>query len=99
MIAPEYAPATREAGLKCDDDVGEAMQRNMAMVSGGIAMAQVSLMGAAGAIGSAAGAWLAVVDNAPGGGGATPEQVADELWHILRPMVRRSIVRARERSK
>lgn len=93
------ADTTRDIGRKCEEDVTDTIARGMRLAEldiegrdGGVAMAQVAMYGAAGAVGAAAGAFTAVIHHAFGQKPA-PDDMADELLALLRPMVLRGMTR------
>lgn len=85
----------RDIARKCDEDVSGAIHRNMQLVEGGAAKAQIAFMGAGSALGSAGGAFLAL-HAAQYGEGVPDEEAAEALWLLLRPMVVRAIARHRK---
>lgn len=91
MIEPY---TVQDIARKCEADVADAIKRNMAFVEGGTEVAQVVYMAAAGAIGAAAGAFLAVHEAK--GGTASNEECADAVMQLLYPMVLRAIGKHRE---
>ena len=94
----EDSSIVTDIARKCDADVAAAISRNMALVRGGANMAQVALMGAASALGSAAGAFLAVHDD-KGGNPVSDEECADGFLLLMQPMLVRAIARLRASQK
>lgn len=77
----------------CGVDVGSVIDFHMKRVSGAQAMSEVALMGAASAMGTAAGAFYALHEARLGE--ASEDHVAEALWSILKPMVSRSFAKLR----
>lgn len=93
-MKPAQSDIVMDIGRKCDEDVSGAINRNMALVSGEVQMSQVAFMGAASALGTAGGAFLAV-HYSKGGAVVTDEEIAAALWSLLSPMVVRFVARLR----
>ncbi len=75
---------TRDIGLKCADDVGDAIRRNMYLMGDKRGKMIVATYGAATAIGAANGAFAAMSD----GPQEIDEAFVDQCWaEILRPMI------------
>lgn len=89
---------THDIIRKCSEDVSGAIERNMMLVAPDHdAMAQVTMMGAASAVGADAGAYAAILWR--NGVPANVSDTADAAWSILRPMVVRGLERGAEHAK
>lgn len=84
-MTAEYDPITADIGRKCSDDVSAAIRRNMLLMQDNLSAAQVAVIGAGGALGMAAGAMCAHLEELAGAQ-MDNEGIADALWDILRPM-------------
>ncbi|RSV11636.1 hypothetical protein CA235_18370 [Sphingomonas sp. ABOLF] len=93
-MAEDLSPIVRDIGRKCCGDVSAALHRNMQLMETGQEMAQVALYGAAPAMAAAAAAMASVL--AADGNARDPEEIADHLWDILRPMVLKGLAEIQE---